>query len=253
MKEKLSSALGTFGVVLYYLIRISISALPFVMIGGGFLLTFLLFLVMYFFPVTGIIFWIWGLVRAISGVQDWLAIIYYICFVILFLPFFISSIASLISSLKPSNENESVTDSSEIDVNKKKHLHGVFVNHWVLIAVSTLLLASLSGNIYQYIDGRTMRNELAKAETELAAEHDRYADASSMYRKAKGKYDLISENYYFWRNHACIVPKNSSVYHIYPDCRYCDTSYFWIYNVEQAENLGYSLCSRCDRMTLWKD
>lgn len=64
---------------------------------------------------------------------------------------------------------------------------------------------------------------------------------------------IFQVHYYFWRNHACIVPKNSSVYHIYPDCRYCDTSYFWIYNVEQAENLGYSLCSRCDSMTLWKD
>ena len=253
MKEKLSSALGAFGEILYFILRIFISVLPLVMIDGGWFLRLVIFTIMYFLPVSGIIFWVWGLICAIGGVQDWLAIIYYICFVILFLPFFISSIVSLISSLKPSNENKSVTDSSEIDVNKKKHLHGVFVNHWVLIAVSTLLLASLSGNIYQYIDGHTMRNELAKAETELVAEHDRYADASSMYRKAKGKYDLISENYYFWRNHACIVPKNSSVYHIYPDCRYCDTSYFWIYNVEQAENLEYSLCSRCDSMTLWKD
>ena len=138
-------------------------------------------------------------------------------------------------------------------MHKKKHSSGVFVNLWVLIGTSILLLSSLSANIYQYADGRTMRSELAEAATELAAEHDRYTNASSMYYKTKGIFDLISENYYFWRSHACIVPKNSSVYHIYPDCSYCNTSYFWIYNVEQAENLGYSLCSRCDSMTLWKD
>ncbi len=253
MKEKLSSALGTFGEILYFILRMFISVLPLVLIDGGWFLRLVIFTIMYFVPVSGIIFWIWGLVRAISGVQDWIAIVYYICFVILFLPFFISSIVSLISSIKPNNKNESVTASNEIDVHIKKHSSGVFVNLWVLIAASILLLSSLSANIYQYVDGRTMRNELAEAATALAAEHDRYTNASSMYRKAKGKYDLISENYYFWRDHACIVPKNSSVYHIYPDCGHCNTSYFWIYNVEQAENLGYSLCSRCDSRMLWED
>lgn len=100
MKEKLSGALGTFGAILYYLIRISVSALPLVMIDGGWLLRLALFTVMYFFPASGIIFWIWGLVCAIGGTQNWVAIVYYICFAVIFLPFFISCVPPLAAFIK---------------------------------------------------------------------------------------------------------------------------------------------------------
>lgn len=100
MKEKLSGALGTFGAILYYLIRISVSALPLVMIDGGWLLRLALFTAMYFFPASGIIFWIWGLVCAIGGTQNWVAIVYYICFAVVFLPFFVSCVPQLAAFIK---------------------------------------------------------------------------------------------------------------------------------------------------------
>lgn len=96
-KEKLSNALGAFGTVLYFLIRLIISILPFVMIGGNFFLTLLLISINTFVPFASAVFWIWGLVCAIKGVQDIWAIIYYIAFVLIWIPFFISTIVSIFS------------------------------------------------------------------------------------------------------------------------------------------------------------
>ncbi len=94
-KEKLQDALGTFGVVLYFIIQLFVCALPFVMIDKSFIITALFFGVEYFFPPSSIVFWIWGLVCAINGPQDVIAIIYYVAFSVIFIPFFISTITSL--------------------------------------------------------------------------------------------------------------------------------------------------------------
>lgn len=95
MKDKLMNALGTVGIVLWYLISILIAVIPFVMIGAPFLLNLLFFGIVQFFPASSVIFWIWGLVCAIKGPQDTWAIIYYVMFVIMFLPFFYHSILSI--------------------------------------------------------------------------------------------------------------------------------------------------------------
>ena len=90
MKEKLTNMLGGFGVVLYYILSTAVAVLPFVMIDAPFWLTFIFFVVEQFLPFSSIVFWIWGLVRAITGIQDIWAIAYYILFAIMFVPFFIS-------------------------------------------------------------------------------------------------------------------------------------------------------------------
>ena len=97
MKEKLINAFGSFGVILFYIIQTIVSVLPFVMIGGNFFVTFILILINMFVPFASAIFWIWGLVCAIQGVQDIWAIIYYVAFVIAWIPFYISTIVSIFS------------------------------------------------------------------------------------------------------------------------------------------------------------
>ncbi len=82
------------GVILLYIIRFFVSILPFVMISGNFFINIILISISTFFPLTSIVFWIWGLVCAIKGTQDVIAIIYYISFVVIWIPFFISTIAS---------------------------------------------------------------------------------------------------------------------------------------------------------------
>ena len=98
IKEKLQTTLGTIGGILFYLVSLTIYILPLVMIGASFWWDLLFFAILYFFPVSSIVFWIWGLVCAITGPQDAWAIIYYVLFVVMWIPFFFSSIAELFSS-----------------------------------------------------------------------------------------------------------------------------------------------------------
>ena len=90
MKDKLLSALGTFGVILWYIISAIIYILPLVMIGKSFLMNLLFLAVMYFFPLSSVVFWVWGLVCTINGPQDVFAIIYYVVFAVMYLPFVLS-------------------------------------------------------------------------------------------------------------------------------------------------------------------
>lgn len=93
-KEKVLGSLSCFGVIMFFLIRLIVSVLPFIMIDGSFFVTFLLIGIQMFLPFTTAIFWIWGLVCAINGIQDVFAIVYYIVFVVVWIPFYISTITS---------------------------------------------------------------------------------------------------------------------------------------------------------------
>lgn len=94
LKEKIVDSLGTVGIWIYFLLRLFVSVLPFVMIGQGFFLTMIFSGLSMLFPLSSVVFWIWGLVCAINGVQDIFAIIYYIAFIVLWIPFFISVVTS---------------------------------------------------------------------------------------------------------------------------------------------------------------
>jgi hypothetical protein len=97
LKEKLQTTLGTIGGIFFYLISLTVYILPLVMIGASFWWDLLFFAILYFFPVSSIVFWIWGLVCAITGPQDAWAIIYYVLFVVMWIPFFVSTIVELLS------------------------------------------------------------------------------------------------------------------------------------------------------------
>lgn len=99
-KEKVLGMLGGFGVICFYLLRILIAVLPFVMIGGNFFLTLLLITINYWVPLTSVVFLVWGLVCAIQGVQDIWAILFYIIFIAIWIPFFISTIISVFQKRK---------------------------------------------------------------------------------------------------------------------------------------------------------
>nr|DAP11666.1 MAG TPA: hypothetical protein [Caudoviricetes sp.] len=110
LKEKLSDWLGGFGVALYFVITLAISVLPFVMIDTNFILTIIFIGIEDFLPITTIVFWIWGLVAAIKGVQDVWAIIYYIAFAVLWLPYFINIILALFQPITKKIERRKLYD-----------------------------------------------------------------------------------------------------------------------------------------------
>lgn len=89
MRNFLTRRLGTLGIILWYILTAFISILPFVFIDLNFVWTFILILIDWIFPFVSPVFWIWGLVKAIKGPQDIWAIVYYVSFAILFLPYVI--------------------------------------------------------------------------------------------------------------------------------------------------------------------
>ena len=97
MKEKLLSALGTFGGILWYILQLVLFVLPLVMIHQGFLLRAVFFFCMVFIPGAPAVFWIWGLVCAIGGPQDVFAIIYYVATAVIFLPYLVSFVCDAIT------------------------------------------------------------------------------------------------------------------------------------------------------------
>lgn len=100
MKEKLMNALGAVGLSLWYLVSLLVAVTPLVMIDAPFLLNLLLLAIVLFVPASSGVFWVWGLVCAIRGPQDIIAIVYYVLFAIMFLPFFISTVLNLFRKRK---------------------------------------------------------------------------------------------------------------------------------------------------------
>ena len=100
MKDKLVGALGGIGYIIFYIFSLVVYVLPFIMIGTSFLMTLLFLFIQQFFPPVTIVFWIWGLVCAIQGKQDIWAYVYYVLFVVGFLPFFISMLSDLFKGFR---------------------------------------------------------------------------------------------------------------------------------------------------------
>lgn len=95
MKDKLIDTLGAFGGIIFFLISLVSYVIPVLVITESFWLGLVLFLIMYIFPVSEIVFWVWSLIIVFNGPQDIFAIIYYVLFAITFLPVFISSVLEL--------------------------------------------------------------------------------------------------------------------------------------------------------------
>lgn len=98
LRQKLSSAFGIFGSILYFVISLAIVSLPMVVFWDSVVLSFLYFFGYWIFPPISGIFWVWGLFRVISGQQGTFSLIYYIAFVVMFLPFFVAFLRSLFSN-----------------------------------------------------------------------------------------------------------------------------------------------------------
>lgn len=90
IKEKLMDALGGLGLTIYYIMSVVGFIFPVVMIMVSFDLpfwmSFVLTAILFILPSFSFIFWIIGLVGAITGPQDVVATIYYVAFALACLP-----------------------------------------------------------------------------------------------------------------------------------------------------------------------
>ena len=90
IKDFLLTSLGTFGILLFYVISLLITVYPLLMFKMSWWLYMILALIIQLVVVNipfGLeVLWIIGLIGAISGKQDIFAVIYYILFVLLVVP-----------------------------------------------------------------------------------------------------------------------------------------------------------------------
>ena len=91
--------LGGAGVILFYIVLSLIAVLPIFYIDVPLLLSFVFIVLAYMLPFSNVVFWIWGLVEVICNYSGFWAILYYVLFAVLWMPSFISDIASLLSRL----------------------------------------------------------------------------------------------------------------------------------------------------------
>lgn len=78
MKDKMIGAFGTIGVVLWYVASLTISILPWIVMPFGFIVTSIGIAACYFLPILNIPAWIVGFCYAVTGPQDFWAILYYV-------------------------------------------------------------------------------------------------------------------------------------------------------------------------------
>ena len=91
IKEKLTNLLGGVGGMLYFIVSFLLPLFPIVMIKISFDLpiwtNFIMIAMLFLFPTfSSICFWIIGFIGVILGPQDAIAIIFYVLFVINFIP-----------------------------------------------------------------------------------------------------------------------------------------------------------------------
>lgn len=86
MKEKLTTALGTAGLVIWYVLSVLVTFAPLTILHFSFFIDLIIIMVTTTVPFIGnivsVVIWVWALLECINGPQDIFAIIYYILFVL---------------------------------------------------------------------------------------------------------------------------------------------------------------------------
>lgn len=106
-----------------------------------------------------------------------------------------------------------------------------------LIVCVVLLMCSLAGNVYFFIQNTELSHE-----AQLWG--DKYSEKLNDLDNLQKKYNEIYDEYDFYHNGAVIVTESGSRYHTY-DCYHWDYP-IWIYNNEAAASMGYTPCKDCN-------
>lgn len=99
LKDMLVGTLGVFGGILFFFISCILYYAPIYVLHLSFWWAVVIIILSYIFSEEYQFFlpafWIWGLVKAIGGPQDWIAIVFYVLFVLWFILFFIPFVYNL--------------------------------------------------------------------------------------------------------------------------------------------------------------
>ena len=137
---------------------------------------------------------------------------------------------------------------------RSSHPNAGLITSVVILCI--ILLASIGINIVQYLyheqsistnqlELTNQDNRIAELETQVSTKQE------TILALREEKIDLNAEiialklELSFYESHAVVVDEHTSYYHKH-GCELLDMSYFWIYNTEKAEALGYDPCPYCN-------
>lgn len=146
----------------------------------------------------------------------------------------------------------------------KQYFRGLrFTKFSVTVIILALVIAVLStACVLQFLNAQTLdgahQTEIEKLESKISSLEQQVKNKESTIKtkdatikRLEGEIDdLEYEKWYNWvklnffDNNAVIVDEHSKKYHTY-ECDDLDLSYFWIYNTEKAEQLGFYACPKC--------
>lgn len=248
MKEKLQSALGTFGNVLYWIFRLLISILPVVMIGTPFWASFLIFLICAIIPYLSLPLWIWGFIAAIRGSQDVFAIIYYVATVIVFLPIAISIVLDIIHHIRNKivkSNDECINIPTIIEPKRNKSNKKAIIVLSVTTVVFLLSTIALSvGFISKTYENNELSAKIYDMEATIEEKDDEISRLDRQALNQRGTISSLQGKLDFYDSYAVCVNDGDPYYHK-PNCVYFDSSSFYIYNTATAETYGYTECPYC--------
>lgn len=128
----------------------------------------------------------------------------------------------------------------------KKYIKGIRLNKFsVTVIILSLVIATISTLcILQYVNTNELKKDVEALKYQVSNKQ------STINRLNEENNDLRIGNYEdkwaleFYDKYAVCVNSNSKKYHKY-GCDDFDESYFWIYNIEAAEQEGYYPCPKC--------
>ena len=147
-------------------------------------------------------------------------------------------------------DNSTKVESGSRKKSKKKGFSFKFSKP--IMALSVVIAFILILNIVQLVayigllqDNNYYYEELEESESKYDRLRSDYSKTYSDYTSLKKRYDNIYDEYDFYHDHAVIVCNDGTRYYHSYTCTHCDTSSFWIYNIEAAKGDGYKPCPYC--------
>lgn len=132
----------------------------------------------------------------------------------------------------------------------KQYFRGLRLTKFSVTVITLALAFAVVSTLYvvQYVNNQAA---VAQLENEVDGLEKLVAIRDSTISRLETDIDILEKANWsnrdklnFFNNHAVIVDEHSRKYHKY-ECDDLDLSYFWIYNTEKAEQLGYYACSKC--------
>jgi RNA polymerase subunit RPABC4/transcription elongation factor Spt4 len=114
-----------------------------------------------------------------------------------------------------------------------------------VILLAVFFAASAGFNVYQYLTNQENVSKISSLESTISSQKSKISSLEKEVDDLKDeKWDTFFELNFYEEYAAIVCDDGTKKYHVY-GCEDCDTSSFWIYNINAAEDNGYYACPKC--------